>query len=87
MREAGLILRHAPKIPDPVQINYTVYFRDKRSGDLSNRLKATEDLLVKRKVIVDDSHIWLPRFEMRLGGYDKFNPRIHLEIHTLGQGK
>jgi len=86
MRVAMLTLREAPKFPDPVRINYTVYFKNKGSGDLSNRLKAVEDILVKRGIIVDDSHLWITDFSMSFGGYDKQNPRIELSIQGRNNG-
>lgn len=80
IKEAGFFIREAPKLVQPVKINYFLTMRNGGSGDLSNRLKAIEDLLVKKEVIPDDNHKIIPEFSVKFAGYDSKNPRVWVEV-------
>lgn len=45
------------KLPAPFAVHYTFFKPDNRKRDLGNLLKAADDLLVKAKIIGDDSQI------------------------------
>ena len=64
----------------PVELKMTLYARDKRSGDLSNKFESVADLLVDAGIIKDDNWNIVPKVEMMFGGIDKENPRVEIEI-------
>lgn len=80
IEQAMLALKAHPKITERVHIEYAIFFKNRQGGDISNRLKATEDILVRRGIIPDDSHEWIRSFTVWFAGYDKQEPRIVVEI-------
>jgi crossover junction endodeoxyribonuclease RusA len=83
-REAMLVSKNVEKFDEPVRISYLFFLPDRRVRDLSNYLKVTEDLIVTRGIIPDDDHNWIPEFSVKFGGYDKQNPRVEIQMHTMG---
>lgn len=73
------ICKKVMTIDVPVRILYTFFMPDRRPRDLSNYLKCTEDLLVKRGIIIDDNHTLIPEFTVKFGGYDRQFPRVEIE--------
>ena len=57
IRHCMLTVGHVGKVPGPVAVDYRFARPDKRKRDLGNLEKAVSDLLVKMKVIEDDSLI------------------------------
>lgn len=74
-----LKLKNVPQRPfseEEVQCVVFVYFSpDKRKYDLSNKWETVGDLLVDRKVIVDDNYKIINKAIMLHGGVDKEKPR------------
>jgi Holliday junction resolvase RusA-like endonuclease len=63
-----------------VSMRYTFFWPDNRARDLSNRIKAAEDFIVKRGVIKDDCWQVVSRIELISGGIDKQNPRVEVYL-------
>lgn len=63
-----------------VKLDMKVYFPSNRQSDLDNRLKAINDYLVKKKVIVDDSWQHLKQITITAMGIDKDNPRVEILV-------
>ncbi len=61
-----LTVGYVGKVPGPIAVDYQFARVDKRKRDLGNLEKAVSDLLVKMKVIEDDSLIMVLR--LRWGG-------------------
>jgi hypothetical protein len=72
----------------PYLFTYTVYPASNRKFDLANVLsivqKFTDDALIEYGVIADDSFKVIPEIRYRFGWIDKENPRIELEIESVG---
>lgn len=61
-----------------------VYYRgDKRRVDLVNLLNATNDILVKAKIIEDDNSNIVVSHDGSRVLYDKENPRVEIEIDKI----
>ena len=58
----------------------TIFAKDKRRFDLSNRFESVADLLVDCGVLADDSVDVLPDVRMIYGGIDRTKPRAEIEI-------
>lgn len=67
-------------IVDSVQILYMFYLPDKRKRDLSNYIKVPEDYLVSQCIIEDDNHTIASEIILKMGGIDRGNPRVEVEI-------
>jgi Holliday junction resolvase RusA-like endonuclease len=78
-----LILPDCGAIDFPVEVVYTLYLPDKRKRDLSNYIKATEDYLVDQAVLFDDNHTVVQEVGIILGGIDRGNPRVEIEIYPI----
>ena len=74
------LLKGSPAIKGPVELKMTLYARDKRSGDLSNKFESVADLLVDAGIIEDDNWNIVRKVEMMFGGIDKEYPRVEIEI-------
>jgi len=72
-----------PAFTGDVRIEAT-WYRERRSGDLSNRIKPTEDALQKAGVLENDSQIAELEWKRR---EDKANPRLVLVIRNLETAK
>lgn len=53
---------------------------DRRKADLSNKAESVMDLLVDAGVLKDDSWFVVPDLRLRLGGVDKEQPRVIIEV-------
>ncbi len=82
IQEAMLVLKDHPKIGEKVRIAYLIFYKNRKGGDLSNRIKATEDILVSRGILPDDSHEWIRGYSVDFGGYDKNFPRIEIQVFS-----
>lgn len=51
-------------------------------ADLTNKAESVMDLLVDCGIIVDDSWQVVEKLTLRIGGIDKKNPRVVVEILT-----
>jgi Holliday junction resolvase RusA-like endonuclease len=67
-------------IKGKVKLSMTLYAKDRRNGDLSNRFESIADLLVDAGVIEDDNWNIVHKVEMIFGGIDKDNPRAEVTI-------
>ena len=57
--EAGVMLNLARVEPfGRMRVELEILIPEKTRGDISNRVKATEDLLVAHKIIEDDVQVW-----------------------------
>lgn len=81
-RQAMLMCDKIKTITEPVRIAYTFFMPDKRPRDLSNYIKCTEDLLVSRGVILDDSTAHVQEINLYYGGMDRQNARVEVEIFS-----
>lgn len=72
-------LKRIVPIKREVAIDAT-WFRARKAGDLSNRIKPAEDVLVKAGILEDDSQISELHWKRR---EDKKNPRIELTITEI----
>lgn len=79
-RRAWVICDKIKTISEPVKIDYLFFLPDRKSRDLSNFIKVTEDFLVKRGIILDDNYQCIPEFKAKFGGYDKMSPRVEITI-------
>ena|SRR3990172_8914989 len=65
------------------------FMPDNRKCDLTNKAESIMDLLVKYKIIKDDSWQFVGYIELCSCGIDKINPRVNIKIweKTDGQEK
>lgn len=72
------------KANPPINIEYTVFFPDKRRRDLANVLSIVDkffcDALVKAGVLEDDTAKEIPQITFIFGGIDKDNPRVECKV-------
>lgn len=59
----------------------TFYPDTKRKSDLSNKAESVMDLLVDCGVLADDNWFVVPQLMLGLGGVDKKDPRVEIEIY------
>lgn len=83
-KKAARLYNKIKTITDPVKIEYLFFLPDRKSRDLSNFIKVTEDFLVKRGIILDDNYQCVPEFRASFGGYDKAFPRVEITISKAG---
>ena len=72
--------KYRQKIDYPINIKATFYMQTKRRVDLTNLVRALDDMLVKAEVIKDDCRDIIAGHDKSRVYYDKQNPRIELEI-------
>lgn len=59
IKHAGTLLNISRPIPfGKARVQLGIFIPTKTKGDISNRIKATEDLLVAHKIIEDDVQVW-----------------------------
>lgn len=72
----------------PYMFTYTAFPATNRKFDLGNVLsivqKFTDDALIEVGIINDDSYKIIPIVKYLFGCVDKENPRVELEITTIG---
>ncbi|MGL6119863.1 MAG: hypothetical protein ACRC0V_05095 [Fusobacteriaceae bacterium] len=83
-RLVGIALKeNKHKIEGKYKVNYTMFYKNKRQ-DLLNTAslisKFLNDTLIELKIIVDDSVQYCVEENFKVGGQDKTNPRIEIEI-------
>jgi Holliday junction resolvase RusA-like endonuclease len=67
----------------PVNLSCVYYLARRYRGDLVGWLQATQDILVKAKVIADDNYKIVARLNDSRVDYDKANPRVEITISEL----
>ena len=70
-------------ISAPVNLRCVYYMATRRRVDLVNLLEATQDILVKGKVITDDNSQIIVSVDGSRVDYDKQNPRVEIYIEPL----
>lgn len=72
----------------PFRFTYTAFPASNRKFDLGNVLsivdKFTADALQEFGIVPDDSYKIIPELVFRFGCVDKLNPRIELDITSIG---
>jgi hypothetical protein len=72
------------------ELVYTVYKNDERKCDVNNICSIVDkffcDVLVEKKIIVDDDYKHLPQSTFKWGGVDAENPRVEVEIIEITGG-
>ena len=63
-----------------VAIEITIFAGTRRAGDLTNKAESVMDLLVEKKVLVDDNWFIVPAVTLMFGGVDRFRPRAEVVI-------
>lgn len=59
IKHAGTLVNVARPVPfGKAKVQLGICIPEKTKGDISNRIKATEDLLVLMRVMDDDSQVW-----------------------------
>lgn len=72
-------------ITKPCEITCKYYMPTRRRVDLTNLEEATDDILVKYKVIKDDNYKILVSHDGSRVLYDKRYPRTEIEIKIIGE--
>ena len=82
--DAGWFLKKLPEpISEPVNVKCTFYRPDRKRVDLTNLLEAIDDILVKYKIIKDDTFTILAGHDGSRVLVDKDNPRTEIEITKI----
>lgn len=64
----------------PVTVTCRYYMQTKRACDLTNLLEATDDILVKRRVLADDNYRIIASHDGSRVYTDRQNPRVEISI-------
>lgn len=67
----------------PVNLSCVYYLGTRRKGDIVNYLQATQDILVRAKVLEDDNYNIVARLNDCACEYDKENPRVEITIREI----
>lgn len=67
----------------PVNIKCIYYTKTLRNVDLTNLLEATDDILVKTRIIPDDGRKYVGGHDGSRIYHDKDNPRVEIEISYI----
>lgn len=70
-------------VDSPINLSCVYYLNTRRKGDITNYLQATQDILVKAKVLADDNYTIVARLNDCAVEYDKENPRVEITIREL----
>lgn len=76
---------------DPLNIGYEIHIEymfwlpDRRLRDGQSYLKASTDQLKKSGVIVDDNWTIVVSERWRIGGIDRENPRVEMELYRVSR--
>lgn len=85
-KQASLQLKNQEMPNEPIlycpEAVMTIYSKDRRRFDLSNRWESIADLFVDLGILADDSFDVLPKIVLIYGGLDKENQRAEIEIET-----
>lgn len=65
---------------DIYQVSMDFFMPCNRRADLTNKAESIMDLLVKCRVIQDDSWQHIPQILLNCEGIDRENPRVEIEI-------
>lgn len=74
------------RFEDPVRLSITIFAANAQASDLTNKVAAIEDVLVKAGVIRDDNWNLLPEVHAHFGGVDRENPRAEIDINPIALG-
>lgn len=69
-----------PSVLIPKLVLCTLYSKDKRKWDISNKWESVGDLLVDAGIIEDDNYDFISKLLIVYGGVDKENPRTELDL-------
>lgn len=88
---AGVFLRQVNKdhklvLDMPVNVRCVYYMPTRRLVDLVGLLQATDDLLVKGRVLKDDNSKIIASHDGSRVRYDKLDPRVEIEIKPKVEG-
>ena len=76
--------RTGSRLASPVEMDYVIYAKDRRTFDIGNVLsivqKFTEDALVSLKILEEDDYNHVYRVTHTFGGIDRDRPRVELRI-------
>ena len=82
--DAGWFLKKIPQpISEPVNVKCTFYRPDRKRVDLTNLLEAIDDILVKYKIIKDDTFTILAGHDGSRVYVDREHPRTEIEITRM----
>lgn len=82
-RIASQSLKITPRNVENVKLVLcTIYGKDRRVFDLSNKFESIADLLVDCGIISDDNYEILSKVFIEYGGIDKENPRAEVTLFT-----
>lgn len=78
------LARHKPKAPitEPVEVSCVYYMPTRRRVDLLNLLAASHDILVKARILLDDSCDIIYSVDGSRVRHDKENPRVEITVRT-----
>jgi len=81
-------LNECPKLPElnidyPVSLSYTMHFKTTHERDIANFEKLATDYLVSQGVLSDDNWRIVQEVNIKLGSFDKDNPRLEVDISEL----
>lgn len=83
-QDSGWFLKKLPEpISEPVNVKCIFYRPDRKRVDLTNLLEAIDDILVKYKIIKDDTFTILAGHDGSRVLVDKKNPRTEIEITKI----
>lgn len=84
-RAAGKLLsaQRARKFTEPVTVLIELYRPDDRLRDVDNRIKATLDLLVLHRILLDDNWRHLQSVTATWAGLDRKDPRAVVTVQTV----
>lgn len=79
--ECFWLVKTLPKVKEyPVELWIKIVWPTNRSCDLSNRIKAIEDLLVNAGILLDDDRKHIRRIVITDGGVDKASAGAYITI-------
>lgn len=78
-------LRPAEPISEPVNVCAVYYMAARRRVDLLNLLEATDDILVRAGVLLDDHCGIVAGHDGSRVSYDRENPRVEVDIVRVGK--
>lgn len=92
LKHAGTLLNISRPVPfGKMRVQLGVMIPEKTKGDLDNRIKAVQDLLVAHRVIDDDKQIWRivaerhPEPDMLVSLMPYGEPSLESRIQATGQ--
>lgn len=75
-----LKIQKVSRIENIKSVEMIFFVPDNRKADLSNKAESLMDLLVDNGILEDDNCFVVPKLILSLGGVDKENPRVEINI-------